>query len=179
MTIKVSKGAACRIWVQKDKQALSLLFKSSCSSELPEIFGKDQRKGILYLQNARQLHGFSVSSQDIPLWCVFPFYRRGDKFRDVNLLAGSHTPRRRVRCSEALGLTFLPVLFVMVVDKIDYYQRTYKQSPNNSSIISRSLGVVTAFHFKLLLEKSCLLFSLILKERKTFLQGPGKQPIIE
>lgn len=150
MTTTVSKGTACRIWVEKDKQALSLLFKSSRSSELPEIFGKDQRKGILYLQNARQLHGFSVSSQDIPLQYVFPFYRRGDKFRDVKLLAGSHTPRRRVRCSEAVYLAFLPVLFVMVVDKIDYYQRPYKHSPNDSSIISRALGVVTAFHFKLL-----------------------------
>lgn len=95
------------------------------------------------------------------------------------MLAGSHTPRRRVRFSEAVDLAFFPVLFVMVVDKIDYYQRPYKHSPNDSSIISGALGVVTAFHFKLLLEKSCLLFSLILKERKTFLQGPGKQLIIE
>lgn len=44
----------------------------------------------------------------------------------------------------------------------------------------RILGIVTAFHFKLLLEESCLLFfPLTLDGRKTPLSDPDKQQIIE
>lgn len=70
-----------------------------------------------------------------------------------------------MRCSEAVDLTFVSLLFVMVVDKIDHYQRPNKRSPNDSSIISRVLGVVTGFHFKLLLEKSCVLFFSLTNSR--------------
>lgn len=76
----------------------------------------------------------------------------------MKLLASSHTPRPRARCFEAVDLTFCLLLFMTLMEKIDGYQRPYEGSPDDFSTISGALGVVTAFHFKLLLEKSCLLF---------------------
>lgn len=96
------------------------------------------------------------------------------------MLASSHTPKRS-RCFEAVQPTFLPLLSVIVVEKIDGYQRRYKVSSNDASTTSRALGVVTAFHFRLLLVEFCLLFffKLTVVGRQTPLPGPNKQPIIE